>query len=542
MKDLDSHLKNLDTFPQNQWVSWLMNRNSQRWWLFSLVTLSAVGVLPLLFSSNYLSVILLLIETVLVVTMIIYSLRISKIQQEYFRRYISDPIQFLQESLDDNQLQLSLFPIANPKCVTFSLQHKIINLIQHFQSQIDSYRLISESTHDMLVHVETDGTIKFVNSLICNTLGFHESELLGQDIRKIFPESFDPLTDEFIYLEMTLRSQDTIKDYPFLLKQKNSEIIQVNTNAARWVSDSGEEGYLLTFSNRSEFHAAQIKLRRLEQYISASNLVRQAPPLPSPQHPIPTGGAVSPGLSGSTLTLPSSDPIQVRTQIPVHPRMQCYVESRTNRSLGGGGDWIRVISEPHQMIILACDCVRGGEDGALLTSYLQGVSYSLELKLGLDLLSPTQIIGHLQEACRMGAQGFHENDFHLVAIVIDFESNLIRVANQGYTFPLLLDRSGRWTALSHNQDIIHAKINVYESQLPEGGGASLILYSNGVLQHSGTHGETKYKNRHWLRNTLAQHASQDPQSICSEILGEEHNSTPTDDKVLFIGKFLGQVA
>jgi hypothetical protein len=131
--------------------------------------------------------------------------------------------------------------------------------------------------------------------------------------------------------------------------------------------------------------------------------------------------------------------------------------------------------------------------------------------------------------------GFEKLDFSLIVISFDFEQNLVRIANQGYTFPLILSQNLHWTTLSQNKELHDQSILMHEMNFNPG--QIFLLYSNGVLSDSSQ--ESPKLSRSDLRKLVQKKFSSELAVISKEILETTQAKTQMDDKILFVARFVG---
>jgi PAS domain S-box-containing protein len=129
------------------------------------------------------------------------------------------------------------------------------------------YRCIIESSHSGLMIVNDKFTFTYVNDELCNILGYHRDEIIGQDFRKFLDEESIPLV-----VDRDLRRQRGEKvpsKYEFKIVRKDGEKRFVEI---RSIAVPDKEGKMLTIAQILDI----TEKKRFEERLSALNRYGQS--------------------------------------------------------------------------------------------------------------------------------------------------------------------------------------------------------------------------------------------------------------------------
>ena len=136
------------------------------------------------------------------------------------------------------------------------------------------YKLLSETTDDILILHDTDGIIKYINPAGLNTLGYSKSEIIGVSVSNFIQEQ--DIASMTMRQKKRLLGEKNILKYNISLKHKNKSIIPFEFKSFMISEKNNEQQVLLVGRDITERKQTELLLKKNEEkyrnLIEANNI------------------------------------------------------------------------------------------------------------------------------------------------------------------------------------------------------------------------------------------------------------------------------
>lgn len=370
--------------------------------------------------------------------------RVSRILshlREFFRQEVGLPLERLLHTIElVSQQKLELLPEERRESFTFGAQQQLIHVARGVLEHQRFVDQVVDNMFEMMFLLSPNGEIIKANRSACETTRYHSSELVGHHFRRLFPLN-DTLVDAFLELEIQFATTGVVRDMEAHLQTSDGEILPFSLNGVKVESPSGDLiGYTLIAKNQSE-------TVRLVNQLNRSNLElgRANADLSRRYDQIKNEIAATEGQRRTMeLELATSQLVQ-KTFLPqTSPRHEkIEVHGTAVPAAFCGGDWWNTISLQDRFYLFIGDVTGHGTASAMVTAAVSGYYVSLKqaLESGTEL-DVHEILAGFDSVLASMASGNTSYFMTCFACVFDFKRKVLRFANAGHNFPLLL-RSGQ---------------------------------------------------------------------------------------------------
>jgi PAS domain S-box-containing protein len=435
--------------------------------------------------------------------------------REFARQEIGLPLERLLHTIELVSVQkLELLPEERRESFTSDAQQQLIHVARGILEHQRFVDQVVDNMFEMMFLLSADGVVMKANRSACETTRYLEQELVGHHFRKLFPLS-DALVDSFLELEIQFATTGVVRDMEAHLQTSDGEILSFSLNGVKVESSSGDLlGYTVIAKNQSE-------TVRLVNQLNRSNLElgRANADLSKRYDQIKNEIAATEGQRRTMeLELATSQLVQ-KTFLPqTSPRHEkVEVHGTAVPAAFCGGDWWNTISLPDRFYVFIGDVTGHGTASAMVTAAVSGyyVSVKQALESGVDL-DVHEILAGFDSVLASMASGNTSYYMTCFACVFDFRRKVLRYANAGHNFPLLLRSGQRVEPLVAGGERLGSKgcepFQVHE--VPLMGDEFVFFYTDGLIENKNEDDEPYGKRR------LRRYLESNVHKPCTELVDE----------------------
>ncbi|APJ03280.1 SpoIIE family protein phosphatase [Silvanigrella aquatica] len=413
----------------------------------------------------------------------------------------SNPTQKLLQTIQMVSLQkLDLLPEEQLNSFTSESHLKLLEVargILEHQRFIDQ---VVDNMFEMMFLLNQDGIIMKANKSACETTHFSQSDLIGQHIRKLFPHA-ESLVDYYLELEIQFTTQGFVRDVEVFVQTSEGELLPFSINGVKIESTTGVLlGYTMIAKNQAE-------TVRLFNQVNKSNyeLGRANEELAKRYDQIKKEIEEKEGQRRTLeMELATSQLVQKTflPQIaPEHDKIDCA--GTAIPAAFCGGDWWNTITLKDKFYVFIADVTGHGTASAMVTAAISGYFVSVKSKLFAgENLDVDDILSGFDTV--LSSMGHSDVSYNMTCFscVFDFEKKVIRFANAGHNFPLIVreDKKVETLIASGNRlgNIGATRIDnkVFEKkEIPLLGGEFILFYTDGLIENKNDKDEEYGKRR-----------------------------------------------
>lgn len=418
-----------------------------------------------------------------------------------WREEFTNPTEKLLQTIQMVSMQkLDLLPEEQMNSFTSESHLKLLEVargILEHQRFIDQ---VVDNMFEMMFLLNQDGIIMKANKSACDTTHFSQTDLIGQHIRKLFPHA-ESLVDYYLELEIQFTTQGFVRDVEVFVQTSEGELLPFSINGVKIESTTGVLlGYTMIAKNQAE-------TVRLFNQVNKSNyeLGRANDELAKRYDQIKKEIEEKEGQRRILeMELATSQLVQKTflPQIaPEHPYIDCA--GTAIPAAYCGGDWWNTISLKDKFFIFIADVTGHGTASAMVTAAISGYFVSVKSKLisGENLDVDDILAGFDTVLSSMGHSDVSYN-MTCFSCVIDFEKRVIRFANAGHNFPLIIKEDKKLETLIASGNRLgnigeaHVDNKFFEKkEIPFFGGEFIFFYTDGLIENKNDKDEGYGKRR-----------------------------------------------
>lgn len=430
----------------------------------------------------------------------IMSTKVQQLMLEWHDEFTSPTEKLLQTIQMVSMQKLDLLPEEQLNSFTSESHLKLLEVargILEHQRFIDQ---VVDNMFEMMFLLNQDGIIMKANKSACETTHFSQADLIGQHIRKLFPHA-ESLVDYYLELEIQFTTQGFVKDVEVFVQTSEGELLPFSINGVKIESTTGVLlGYTMIAKNQAE-------TVRLFNQVNKSNyeLGRANEELAKRYDQIKKEIEEKEGQRRTLeMELATSQLVQKTflPQIaPEHPNIDCA--GTAIPAAFCGGDWWNTVTLKDKFYVFIADVTGHGTASAMVTAAISGYFVSVKSKLfaGENLDVDDILQGFDTVLSSMGHSDVSYN-MTCFSCVFDFEKKVIRFANAGHNFPLLVKDEKKVETLiaSGNRlgNIGATRIDnkLFEKkEIPLLGGEFVFFYTDGLIENKNDKEEEYGKRR-----------------------------------------------
>ena len=413
----------------------------------------------------------------------------------------TNPTQKLLQTIQMVSMQkLDLLPEEQLDSFTSESHLKLLEVargILEHQRFIDQ---VVDNMFEMMFLLNQDGIIMKANKSACETTHFSQTDLIGQHIRKLFPHA-ESLVDYYLELEIQFTTQGFARDVEVFVQTSEGELLPFSINGVKIESTTGVLlGYTMIAKNQAE-------TVRLFNQVNKSNyeLGRANDELAKRYDQIKKEIEEKEGQRRTLeMELATSQLVQKTflPQIaPEHPNIDCA--GTAIPAAFCGGDWWNTVTLKDKFFVFIADVTGHGTASAMVTAAISGYFVSVKSKLFAgENLDVDDILSGFDTV--LSSMGHSDVSYNMTCFscVFDFEKKVIRFANAGHNFPLIVreDKKVETLIASGNRlgNIGATRIDnkVFEKkEIPLLGGEFIFFYTDGLIENKNDKDEEYGKRR-----------------------------------------------
>jgi PAS domain S-box-containing protein len=447
------------------------------------------------------------------------------------------PTQRLMRTIEMIESQkLELLPEERRLSYTSPSQQKLLELARGILEHQRFVDQVVDNMFEMMFLLNPDGVILKANKSAFENTSYQPSELVGQHIRKIFPHG-ESLVDYYLELEIQFTTAGDVRDMEIHIQTSDGEILPFSINGVKIESSSGDLlGYTLIAKNMAETF-------RLINELNKSNyeLNRANSELAKRYDQIKLEIEEKEGeRKVLELELATSQLVQ-KTFLPQKPPEHAYVNISGTAVPAAfcGGDWWNTIPMDDKFYVFIGDVTGHGTASAMVTAAVSGYYVALkEALLSGRILDVDEILMGFDSV--LSTMANEEVSYYMTcfACVLDFKKRVIRFANAGHNFPLLVRANSKLEPLVASGHRLgnSQKEPFMKFETPMAGGEFLFFYTDGLIENKNELDEQFGKRR--LRKFIENHHQRPPgefvEKLCDESLGFYGTGKALEDDVTFI--------
>lgn len=379
--------------------------------------------------------------------------------------------------------KLDLLPEEQSTSFTSDSHTKLLEVakgVLEHQRFIDQ---VVDNMFEMMFLLNQDGVIMKANKSAFDTTGYAQNEIIGQHIRKLFPRT-EGLVDYYLELEIQFTTQGFLRDLEVYVQTSEGELLPFSINGVKIESSNGGLlGYTLIAKNQTE-------TVRLINQLNKSNfeLGRANDELGKRYDHVKKEIEEKEGERKILeMELATSQLVQ-RTFLPQNPPVHDCIDCAGTAISAAfcGGDWWNTISLPDQFFVFIADVTGHGTASAMVTAAVSGYFLGVKIRLlaGEDIPVADILVGFDKVLANMGGRDvrYHMTCF---ACVFDFRKQVIRFANAGHNFPILVRSDGKLEALAVGGNRLgNTNDEPFEThEIPLYGGEFILFYTDGLIEN-----------------------------------------------------------
>ncbi len=413
----------------------------------------------------------------------------------------TNPTQKLLQTIQMVSMQkLDLLPEEQLNSFTSESHLKLLEVargILEHQRFIDQ---VVDNMFEMMFLLNQDGIIMKANKSACETTHFSQPDLIGQHIRKLFPHA-ESLVDYYLELEIQFTTQGFVRDVEVFVQTSEGELLPFSINGVKIESTTGVLlGYTMIAKNQAE-------TVRLFNQVNKSNyeLGRANDELAKRYDQIKKEIEEKEGQRRTLeMELATSQLVQKTflPQIaPEHPNVDCA--GTAIPAAFCGGDWWNTVTLKDKFFVFIADVTGHGTASAMVTAAISGYFVSVKSKLFAgENLDVDDILSGFDTV--LSSMGHSDVSYNMTCFscVFDFEKKVIRFANAGHNFPLIVreDKKVETLIASGNRlgNIGATRIDnkfFEKKEIPLLGGEFIFFYTDGLIENKNDKDEEYGKRR-----------------------------------------------
>ncbi|WP_397599278.1 SpoIIE family protein phosphatase [Silvanigrella sp.] len=426
--------------------------------------------------------------------------KVQLLMREWHKEFTNPTEKLLQTIQMVSMQKLDLLPEEQLNSFTSESHLKLLEVargILEHQRFIDQ---VVDNMFEMMFLLNQDGIIMKANKSACETTHFSQSDLIGQHIRKLFPHA-ESLVDYYLELEIQFTTQGFVRDVEVFVQTSEGELLPFSINGVKIESTTGVLlGYTMIAKNQAE-------TVRLFNQVNKSNyeLGRANEELAKRYDQIKKEIEEKEGQRRTLeMELATSQLVQktfLPQVAPEHPNVDCA--GTAIPAAFCGGDWWNTVTLKDKFFVFIADVTGHGTASAMVTAAVSGYFVSVKSKLFAgENLDVDDILSGFDTV--LSSMGHSDVSYNMTCFscVFDFEKKVIRFANAGHNFPLLIrdDKKVETLIASGNRlgNIGATRIDnkVFEKkEIPMAGGEFIFFYTDGLIENKNDKDEEYGKRR-----------------------------------------------
>jgi len=426
--------------------------------------------------------------------------KVQLLMKEWHEEFTNPTEKLLQTIQMVSMQKLDLLPEEQLNSFTSESHLKLLEVargILEHQRFIDQ---VVDNMFEMMFLLNQDGIIMKANKSACETTHFSQSDLIGQHIRKLFPHA-ESLVDYYLELEIQFTTQGFVRDVEVFVQTSEGELLPFSINGVKIESTTGVLlGYTMIAKNQAE-------TVRLFNQVNKSNyeLGRANEELAKRYDQIKKEIEEKEGQRRTLeMELATSQLVQktfLPQVAPEHPNVDCA--GTAIPAAFCGGDWWNTLTLKDKFFVFIADVTGHGTASAMVTAAVSGYFVSVKSKLFAgENLDVDDILSGFDTV--LSSMGHSDVSYNMTCFscVFDFEKKVIRFANAGHNFPLLIreDKKVETLIASGNRlgNIGATRIDnkVFEKkEIPMAGGEFIFFYTDGLIENKNDKDEEYGKRR-----------------------------------------------
>jgi PAS domain S-box-containing protein len=523
-----------------KWTVIIKKLISNLYGFIAFITL--IGVIGNIFIANiFLNIIFIIMIATCGFFTYYFTKKIRSFTEEWQEEFINPTQKLLQTIHMVSMQKLDLLPEEQLNSFTSESHLKLLEVargILEHQRFIDQ---VVDNMFEMMFLLNQDGIIMKANKSACETTQFSQADLIGQHIRKLFPHA-ESLVDYYLELEIQFTTQGFVRDVEVFVQTSEGELLPFSINGVKIESTTGVLlGYTMIAKNQAE-------TVRLFNQVNKSNyeLGRANDELAKRYDQIKKEIEEKEGQRRTLeMELATSQLVQKTflPQIaPEHQMVDCF--GTAIPAAFCGGDWWNTISLKDKFYVFIADVTGHGTASAMVTAAISGYFVSIKSKLLLgEELDVDQILEGFDIV--LTSMGNSEVSYNMTCFssVFDFEKKVLRYANAGHNFPLIVKQDKKVEALIAtgnrlgNSGPAKVEKKVFEKkEVPIQGGEFIFFYTDGLIENKNDKEEEygKRRLRKFIEKNYTKASSEFVSLLLQDSLEFYGSSKPLEDDVTVV--------
>ncbi|MBX9704257.1 MAG: SpoIIE family protein phosphatase [Silvanigrellaceae bacterium] len=426
---------------------------------------------------------------------------------------MSLPVTRLMQTIDLISMQkLELLPEEHSQSFTAEPQQRLLEIAREILEHQRFVDRVVDNMFEMMFLINPDGIILKVNKSASESTKYQVNELVGQHIRKLFPHA-ESLVDYYLELEIQFTTQGIVKDMEIYVQTSEGELIPFSFNGVKVETSSGDLlGFTLIAKNQSETVRLISQLNKSnyelglvnEELAKRYDLVKKEIEQKEGQRKLLEHELATSQLVQKTF-LPQC--------APHHKSIECA--GTAFPATFCGGDWWNTISIPDKFYVFIGDVTGHGTASAMVTAAISGYFISIKqaIKSGEEFDVDDILKGFDRVLLEMASD---DVNYHMTCFscIFDLRKKVIRFANAGHNFPMLVHDNKKMDALIVEGERLgsNRESKFRKLEVPYVGGEFLLFYTDGLIENQNQNGDSYGKKR--LRKFVETHQEKN----CSEFV------------------------